>query len=176
MNSASARASGGALPGLVVDDPQLAGRCDVDAVDEAAQQGAVGEFDLDPLLAALRVEPGRVLEPVVTRQQRACLVEELGPQRRIDVGGQLGLRGDHPLPGGVDQRHRGVAAALGGGQRVELLEGGVHDRPAHLRGGRRFRQPVDRAEPVQQRALLEVAGPRRRQRRTPDAAGPARRS
>ena len=129
------------------------------------------EFDLDPLFAALRVEPRRVLEPVITRQQRACLVEQLGPQGWLDLGGQFGLTGDHPLPRRVDERHRGVAATLGGGQRVQLLEGGVHDRPAYLRGGRRFRQPVDRAEPVQQRALLEVAGPRRRQRRTPDVRG-----
>src|SRR4029077_3036322 len=39
---------------------------------------------------------------------------------------------------------------------------------AYLRGGRWLGKPVDRAEPVQQRALLEVAGSRRRQRRPTD--------
>ena len=46
------------LTRLVVDDPQLAGGCDVDSVDEPAQQGAVGEFDLDALFAALAGRTG----------------------------------------------------------------------------------------------------------------------
>ena len=99
---------GWSLAGLVVDHPQLAGGRDVDAVDEAAQQCAVLELDLDALLAALRVEPGRILQPVVARQQCAGLVEQLGTQPGLEVVGQLGLRRDHTLPGRVDERHRGI--------------------------------------------------------------------
>jgi hypothetical protein len=58
----------------------------------------------------------------------------------------------------------GVERALGRRQVVEPLEHGVDDRPARGRGRRRLRQPVDRAEPEQQRARHEVTGTGRRQR------------
>ena len=88
------------LAGLVVDHPHLTGGCDVDAVDEPAQQSAVGELDLDALLAALRVEARRILEPVVTRQQRPGLLAEVRPQRRARCRRQAraGRRPRGPTP------------------------------------------------------------------------------
>ena len=158
---------GRCLAGLVVDHPQLAGGRDVDAVDEAAQQCAVLELDLDALFAALRVEPRRVLQPVVARTAAR------GPHRGVRPAARARSR----RPGRAARRRRAPTRArrassrcrgpLGGGQRVELFQRRMHHRTAHLRGRGRLRQPVDGAEPVEQRALLEVAGPRRRQRRPP---------
>ena len=160
------------LTGLVVDHPQLAGSGDIDAVDESAQQGSVGELDLYPLLAALRVEPCRVFQPVVAGEQRARLVQQLGAHRGVELRSHVGFRGDHLFPRGLHQRAGRVRPARRGGQPVKLLQHDVHHRPAQLRGGRRFGQPIDCPEAVQQRALLEVRRPRRRQRR-PCAAVPA---
>jgi hypothetical protein len=87
-----------------------------------------GQFDLDALFAAVRVEPRRVFEPVVAGQQRAGLVEQLGAQLRGQLVGQRGLLGDHPFPCGLHERARGVRAALRRRQAVELLERRVHQR------------------------------------------------
>ena len=86
------------LSGLVVHHAHLAGGGDIDAVDEAAEQRAVGEFNLDPLFAALRVEAGRVFEPVVAGQQASGLLDQLAPLIVIELVDQLGLRGDHVFP------------------------------------------------------------------------------
>ena len=126
MNSASRPRGRRRLAGLVVDHPQLAGGGDVDAVDEAAQQRSVGQFDLHALFAAVRVEPRRVFEPVVAGQQRAGFLEQLGAQPGIQLGGQRGLLGDHPVPRGLHERARGVRAALRRRQTVELLERGMY--------------------------------------------------
>ena len=128
---------------------------------DALLDASVGEFHLDALLAALRVEPGRILEAVVAGQQGARLAQ----QRRALIWRhpvhQVGVVGDDPLPRGIHQRQRGIRDPVTGGQAVELLERGVHHRAAQLRGRRGFGQPVDRAEPVEQRALLEIGRPRR---------------
>ena len=71
------------------------------------------------------------------------------------------LLGAQALPLGPHQRRRLRFRPFGGGQVVEALEDGVDERPAGLVGGGRLRDAVDRAEPVQQRAGLEVRGPRR---------------
>ena len=57
-----------------------------------------------------------------------------------------------------------LGRALGGRQVEEVLEHLVHEGAAHGVGGGRLGQPVDGAEPVQQRAGHEVAGPARRER------------
>ena len=88
MNSALSGSRGRRrLAGLVVDDPQLAGGGDIDAVDEAAQQRSVGQFDLHALFAAFRVEPRRVFEPVVAGQQRAGFLEQFGALPGVQLAG-----------------------------------------------------------------------------------------
>ena len=83
------------------------------------------------------------------------------------VANTLGLIGDEGFPCGGDQRLGGGGDAVRRGQCIQLLQRRVHHRAAQLRGGRRFGEPVDGAEPVQQRTLLEVAGSRRQQRGPP---------
>ena len=46
----------------------------------------------------LRVEAGRILQPVVAGEQRPGLVEELGPQFQEELGGEVGLLGGDAAP------------------------------------------------------------------------------
>ena len=104
------------LTGLVVHHAKLPGGRDVDPVDEPAQQGAVGEFDLDPLFAALGIEPGRILEPVIARQQGRGLHQQLCAL----LGGELATNsGSSPTTcshAGATSVMRGVRIALGAGR------------------------------------------------------------
>jgi len=59
----------GGATGLVVDDPHRTGGVDVDTVDVAAQQHARVEHVLDVELALRRLQPLRILEVEVRRQQ-----------------------------------------------------------------------------------------------------------
>ncbi len=58
-----------------------------------------------------------------------------------------------------------VVRPLVGGEVEQPLEDGVHERPPRGGRARRLRQPVDDAEPVEQRALHEVGGAARGQGR-----------
>ena len=125
----------------------------------AALTHTVGELDLDALLAALRVEAGRILEAVVPRQERARLLEHVGSQHRIDVGGQRRLLGDHALPRGGDQGQRRFGPAFGGGQvRVILHVGGEVDLLRHPEIIHRLTVPVVRPAVLQVVEIVEVCG------------------
>ena len=75
--------------------------------------------------------------------------------------------GTQPRPRRAEERPRGLRRALLGRQQEQPLQHRVHQRAADLGRGRHLGQPVDRPEPVQQRALLEVVRARRRERGAP---------
>ena len=89
--------------GLVVDHPHFAGRCDIDPIDKAAQHHSIGQFDLDSLLAALRIESGRVFEAVVAAQQRLGFGQDLGLLLGGQLIGQTGVRGRRRSPRGIHE-------------------------------------------------------------------------
>ena len=150
---------------LVVDHSDRAVGCDVDAVDEPAQEQLGLEQRLDVELALRGLEPPRVLEREVAVDRDAAadqpLVEwwhALGVEhlRRR----RLGL--DQRLPRRHDQVVGALRGALGGGQVEQVLEHLVHHRAAHCIDREGLGQLVDGAESVEQRAAHEVAGPARR--------------
>ena len=140
----------------------------------ALSPSRASDFKQCPLLYRFRAID-RLPEPASTAQVRGSVVhaalEQLYALPAAERGPAAAMTLVDPAWERIVAAQPELAAEIEPALRAELLEGGVHDRPAYLRGGRRFRQPVDRAEPVQQRALLEVAGPRRRQCRTPDMRG-----
>ena len=100
--------------------------------------------------------------------QRRSVLRFSDPERQTPLPGQFilrlglevaGVMALAQLFGRIANRAVDHPAALGGGQGLELLQRCVHHRSSNLCSRRRFRQPVDRAEPVQKRALLEIAGP-----------------
>ncbi len=146
--------------GLVVDDADLAGRGDVEPVDEAAQQQLGLQQALDVELSLGRLETGRILQGEVALQGLVARGEpgtDLGPLRAEHLG-HLGLDLEELLPGGLEEPGGPVGSAVGGGQVEEVLEHLVHDRAAHGVGRGGFGQPVDGPEPVEQRTAHEVAG------------------
>ncbi len=80
-------------------------------------------------------------------------------------GGEPGVVGAQLRPRRRDERPSSLRRALLGRQQEQPLQHRVHQRAAGLRRAGHLGQPVDRAEAVEQRALLEVVGARRRERR-----------
>ena len=154
------------LAGLVVHDAQLPGGRTVEPVDEAAQDQPGGQLGLHLQLAGRRLEPGGVLHREVGLDQVAGTTQPV--QRVRAVVGQhpdhLGALGHEQVPLRPDQADRLVEGPLPGREVVERLEHRMHQRAADGRRAGRLRQAVEDAEPVEQRAGLEVQGPRGRQR------------
>ena len=155
----------GGAAGLVVDDPHRAVGGDVEPVDVAAQGEAL-DLGLDVELAGGRLEPGGVLEvePLLDEGLRRGEPALLGEQlvvvdHRLELGPLLDQRRPARLEQG-DRRRRG---ALGGREVEEVLEHRVDQRAARGGRGRGTLELVDRPEPEQQRALLEVRGAARGQ-------------
>ena len=109
--------------------------------------------------------------PTPARRRARCPSASLGEQL-----GQLRLGLQQLLPGRLHVGLRLLDGALGGRQVVQVLEHRVHHGAAGGVPGRRLGQPVDAAEPVQQRAGLEVRRPATAtaSRRSPAATAPAR--
>jgi hypothetical protein len=152
------------FPGLVIDDSHVTGGRDVEPVDDAAQPQSAGEDDLDVLLPLRDEHPARVLEAEVALQE---LLGTGQPGRQVRLvrehlaDGWLGR--EQRLPLRPEQVPRGVRSALLRRQLEQALQHRVHDRAARGRRGGRLGQPVDRAEPEQQRAGHEVTSARRRE-------------
>ena len=152
--------------GLVVHDPDVAGRRDVHPVDVAAQPQPVQHY-LDQFLAGGRFQPGRILQGEVVGDQPAGRVQPAGQLGLGGTGeqlGELGLVGQQLLPGRADRLLGPALGAVGGRQVEEPFQHRVHQGAAQRITARWLRQPIDAAEPVQQRAGLEVRRPGRRQR------------
>ena len=151
------------LAGLVVDDPDLPGRRDVEAVDVAAEPEPGLQFGLDVQLAVRGLEAAGILQPEITVHRGGRVADPgvplglAGEQR-----GQVRLGGRQPVPFRLQQRARRVQGPFGRRQVEQALQHRVHERPAGGGGARRLGQFVDDPEPVQQRAGHEIGGPGRR--------------
>ena len=155
---------------FIVHHPDGPVGCDVEPVDEAAQQQLGVEQRLDVQLALRGLEAAWVLKREVAVEhltrgahplQEAGLVGGLGVVEHV---GERRVVGDERLP----RRHQHVAGRLGRpvGRRQgeQVLQDLVHERPAHRVDRERLRQAVDRAEPEQQRTGHEVHRPAGRDR------------
>ena len=165
--------------GLVVDDPDLPGGGDVEPVDVAAQQEPRRELGLHQQLPRRGLQPARILQPEVGVEQRPRRGQPFGElgvvrtrEERLD---QLGCVLLQPGPRRPDQRTGGRGMPIGGRQVVEPLQHRVHQRAAHLGAAGDLGQPVDGAEAVEQRALLEIGRAGRGERGPPRRRGLGRR-
>ncbi len=151
--------------GLVVDDPHGAVGGDVEPVDVPAQ-GEPLDLGLHVELASGRLEPGGVLEvePLLDEGLGGGEPALLGQQLVVvDHRRELGTLVDQRGPARLEEGDGGLRRALGRREVEEVLEHGVHQRAACGGGGRGTLELVDRPEPEQQRALLEVRGAARGQ-------------
>src|SRR5699024_7662361 len=105
----------------------------------------------------------RILDPEVVGEQRLDRGQELLALGLGDHLGQRRVGGQRRIQGRGDQCARPVRGPLGARELEQLLEHRVGDRAAHLGARRGLRDAVDRTEPIEQRALPEVAGTRGRQ-------------
>ena len=151
--------------GLVVDDPDLAARCDVEPVDVAAQVQAGRQLGLNRQLAVGGLDPPRILQGEVPVEHDPGSLQP-GRQLRLvrEQAGELGLLGGQPLPFRPDERVSRLRRAARRRLVEQVLENGVHERPAYRGRAGWLGQPVDDAEPVEEGAGEEVAGPGRGQR------------
>ena len=156
---------------LVVDDAHLPGGCLVEPIDEPAQRYPVRGVDLHRVLAGLGVEPARILEPEVAAHQHLGRTQPTRDVLRRQHRGQLGTLLRHPVPGRPHGFRGPARRPFRRGPAEHLLQHGVHQRAAHRGRTRRLGQPVHGPEPVEQRAGLEVARPRRRQGQAPPRPG-----
>ena len=166
---AALEARAGGAAGLVVDDPDRAVRCDVDAVDDAPQLELAVEVRRDAQLALGRFETVRILEREVGVQEGARLGE---PRLALAVRYQLGTLGallEDGVPRGFEECPRRLGRARPGRGVEEALEHRVHERPAHRGGTGRLGEPVDHTEAEQERALHVVVRAGRRQAGRPAA-------
>lgn len=156
----------GCSSGLVVDHPQRPVRGDVEPVDVTADQQLVVDDRGDQRLPLGGLEPAGVLHREVTLEQPARRAEELGHVDRRVLGeqvGQLRLPGHQLVPLRCHQVVRGRRCAVRRGQVEEPFQHRVHQGAANLVQAGPLGQPVDAAEPVEQRAGLEIRRPRRRE-------------
>ncbi len=147
-------------------------RGNVDTVDEPAQPHAAVESSLDEYLALRRLDAGRIFKAEIGLKEHARARQ---PRRHLLVRGGTVVRQigeqlnefwslfEQPLPLRFEQRRRALDRALGGRVVEQPLEDAVDERAPRRDRARRLRQPVDHAQPVEQRAGHEIAGARGRE-------------
>ena len=150
--------------GLVVGDHELAVGVELEAVDDPADDDAVGGLGGHAQLDAEHRDRARVLDLEVAPEQHLGV----GVERRPLVLGELELgelgvgRELAGSPGEVGER--GVDRALGRRPPHEVLECEVHERALARRRRGRLREPLDVREAEGEWAARERAHRARRQR------------
>ena len=86
-----------------------------------------------------------VFKLVVGADQPLSVVDQIVGLLAGEVLGEFGPAGQRALPGRLDQGLRSAGGAFGGGQFVEILQGGMNDGAAYSDRGRDFRDSVDGA-------------------------------
>ena len=144
---------------------------DVEAVDEAAQQqlGVEQRLDVSSRSAGSSRRGSSSVEVAVEHLASGPHpLEEAGlvgvASAASNISPSVGSSSTNASQVGTSIARAASGVRLGGRQREEVLQHLVHDGPAHGVDRERLGQPVDGAEPEQQRAGHEVGRPARRDR------------